>query len=96
MNPEFTIEKWDGRHWALFDGDELICLTVYKKGALEVKRRLEQRRSQEASALPTAASSDLDPVPHLSLPSRVYQLFLPAVFFPAQLQPCSVALIVSG
>ena len=69
MNPEFTIEKWDDRHWALFDGDELICLTVYKKGALEVKRRLEQRRSQEAPSLPTAASSDLDPVPPLSLPA---------------------------
>jgi len=26
---EFTIEKWGGRYWALFDGEELICLTVY-------------------------------------------------------------------
>ncbi|PYV87373.1 MAG: hypothetical protein DMG05_17745 [Acidobacteria bacterium] len=72
MNPEFTIEKWDGRHWALFDGDELICLTVYKKGALEVKRRLEQmeqRGCREAPPLPTAASSDLGRVPPLSLPA---------------------------
>jgi hypothetical protein len=35
------IEKWDHRHWAVYDGSELVCLTVYKKGALEVKRRLE-------------------------------------------------------
>jgi len=71
MNPEFTIEKWGGRYWAVFDGDGLICLAVYKKGALEVKRRLEQieqRRSREAPSL-TAASPDLDPVPDLSLPA---------------------------
>ena len=30
-----------GRHWAVTDPDgQLICLTVYKKGAEEVKRRL--------------------------------------------------------
>lgn len=34
------IEKW-GRHWAVFDETgALVCLTVYKKGALEVIRRL--------------------------------------------------------
>jgi len=50
----------------------LICLTVYKKGALEVKRRLEQmeqRGCREAPPLPTAASSDLGRVPPLSLPA---------------------------
>ena len=31
MNPMFTIEKWGGRYWAVFDGDGLICLAVYKK-----------------------------------------------------------------
>lgn len=72
MNPVFTVEKWGRRYWALFDGDGLICLAVYKRGALEVKRRLEQmeqRRSQEAPSLPTAASPDPDPVPRLSLPA---------------------------
>lgn len=72
MNPMFSIEKWGGRYWAVFDGDGLICLAVYKKGALEVKRRLEQlehRRSREESSLPTAASPGPDPVPHLSLPA---------------------------
>jgi len=39
------IEKW-GRYFALFDqkGDEeeLICIAVYKVGAEEVKKRLEE------------------------------------------------------
>jgi hypothetical protein len=31
-----------GRHWAVYDAcGVLICLTVYKKGALEVVRRLQ-------------------------------------------------------
>ena len=38
---QLKIEKWDHRHWAVYDGSELVCLAVYKKGALEVKRRLE-------------------------------------------------------
>lgn len=34
------IQKY-GRHWAVYDAQgTLICLTVYKKGALEVVRRL--------------------------------------------------------
>lgn len=35
-----TIQR-DGRHWAVYDDrDELVCLTVYRKGAVEVTRRL--------------------------------------------------------
>jgi|1186.fasta_scaffold558024_1 hypothetical protein len=29
-----------GRNWAVYDGETLVCLTVYKKGAAEVVRRL--------------------------------------------------------
>jgi hypothetical protein len=29
-----------GRYWAVYDGDVLICITVYKRGAREVVRRL--------------------------------------------------------
>jgi len=36
----FIIDKWSNRNFALFDGDVLVCVTVYKKGAQEVKRRL--------------------------------------------------------
>ncbi len=36
----FTIEPWDSRYYGLFDGDELVCVTAYKKGAIEVMKRL--------------------------------------------------------
>ncbi|MFA6433732.1 MAG: hypothetical protein WCW52_03470 [Elusimicrobiales bacterium] len=36
-----------GRHWAVYaDDGALICLAVYKKGAQEVLRRLEKKRSR--------------------------------------------------
>lgn len=35
------IEKYNGRNWAVYDNSGcLICVTVYKKGAKEVVRRL--------------------------------------------------------
>jgi len=38
-----AIRKY-GRYWAVLDSDgTLICLCVYKKGALEVVRRLAHR-----------------------------------------------------
>ena len=40
----FTIEPWDSRYYALFDGDELICVTAYKIGAIEVMKRLTKAR----------------------------------------------------
>ena len=52
---EFSIEKWNHRHWAVFDGSELVCVTVYRKGALEVKKRLEQKASEQ---LRTDSQSD--------------------------------------
>ncbi len=35
------VVPYKGRSFAVYDGDELVCVTVYKKGANEVKRRLE-------------------------------------------------------
>ena len=35
------IQPYGNRYFALYEGEELVCVTVYKKGALEVKRRLE-------------------------------------------------------
>ena len=32
----FRIEPWDSRFYALFQGEELICVTAYKKGAVRV------------------------------------------------------------
>ena len=39
---EMKIEKYRDRYFALYDGGELVCVTVYKKGAKEVKRRIEK------------------------------------------------------
>jgi len=32
----FRIEPWDSRFYALLQGEELICVTAYKKGAVRV------------------------------------------------------------
>jgi len=37
----FLIQPYGTRYFALYDGEDLVCVTVYKKGAMEVKRRLE-------------------------------------------------------
>lgn len=37
----FFIQPYGTRYYALYEGEDMVCVTVYKKGALEVKRRLE-------------------------------------------------------
>ncbi len=44
MENGMEIMNW-GRYFALYDQGELICVTVYKKGAQEVKRRIEELKS---------------------------------------------------
>ena len=35
------VRKYGGRYWAVYDADgTLVCVCLYKKGALEVVRRL--------------------------------------------------------
>jgi hypothetical protein len=41
----FAIEPWGEKYYALYDGNELVCVTLYKKGALEVMRRLWERKN---------------------------------------------------
>ena len=38
-----SLQKY-GRFWAVYEGEELICITVYKKGAMEVMRRLNLKK----------------------------------------------------
>ena len=38
-----VIRHYGDRYFALYAGEDLICVTVYRKGAMEVKRRLEAR-----------------------------------------------------
>ena len=45
------IERYgNSRFWALYDGQDLVAVTVYKRGAQEVRRRLEARPPAEAEA----------------------------------------------
>ena len=44
MMNTIEIGKW-GRYFALYDQGELVCVTVYKKGAQEVKRRIEELKA---------------------------------------------------
>lgn len=38
-----TVERYrKTRFWAVYDAGELVCVTVYKKGANAVKARLDQ------------------------------------------------------
>ena len=40
----FRIEPWDSRFYALFQGEDLICVTVYKTGAVSLMNRLNDLR----------------------------------------------------
>ncbi len=47
----FTVERYrKTRFWAVYDAGELVCVTVYKKGANAVKARLEGQRLGVAPA----------------------------------------------
>jgi hypothetical protein len=38
-----TVTKYpNSRFWAVYENGQLLCVTVYKKGALAVMRRLQQ------------------------------------------------------
>ena len=41
-NPtQFRISHYrNSRFWAVYDGDDLVAVTVYRRGAEEVRRRL--------------------------------------------------------
>ena len=41
---KYTIQHYGSRFFALYDHETLVCVTVYKKGAAEVMRRLEERQ----------------------------------------------------
>jgi hypothetical protein len=62
-----TIRKYGGRYWALYDdAGEMVCVCVYRKGAAEVLRRLQQlpapqrhpRKPAHASRADVWGSSD--------------------------------------
>ena len=42
--PGLTLQKY-GRFWAIYDQGTLVVVTVYRKGALEVMKRLAPHQS---------------------------------------------------
>ncbi len=53
-----TIERYRRtRFWGLYEAGELLCVTVYKKGARAVKERLE--RAASTTPQPPSAKRNL-------------------------------------
>ena len=46
----------NSRFWALYDGPDLVVVTVYKRGAREVQRRLAAQPPAAADAAAQAAA----------------------------------------
>jgi hypothetical protein len=49
MENDFEIKHWD-RFFALYENGKLLCVTVYKTGAKEVERRIQELKGQLAEA----------------------------------------------
>jgi hypothetical protein len=51
------IERYKNtRHWAVYDGETLVVVTLYKRGAREVQRRLAAQPLAGAAAAAQAAA----------------------------------------
>ena len=46
MCGKVRVAKYKGRHWVVYDGQGIVAVTVYRKGAETVARRLTPRRHQ--------------------------------------------------
>jgi hypothetical protein len=46
--PRYRIARYGDRSWAAYEGDELIAVTAYKKGALAIVGRLQSLERQLA------------------------------------------------
>ena len=55
------IAKYGSRHWAVFIDGRLLCVTMYKKGALAVRDALLDLSSQAGRA------QNSDPLPRLGI-----------------------------
>lgn len=61
MENTMEIVKRD-RYFALYDQGELVCIAVYKKGAQEVKRRIEELKNMVEMAKGSSQSGESTPV----------------------------------
>jgi len=67
------IERYKNtRHWALYDGHELVVVTGYRRGAQEVQRRLAAQgpAATEATAQAAAVEAAAPPAQALPAPAR--------------------------
>ena len=54
------IERYgNSRFWALYDGQDLVVVTVYKRGAREVQRRLEAQPPAATAAAAAQQAKEL-------------------------------------
>jgi hypothetical protein len=58
----FHVTRYKDRYWALYDGHALVVVTLYKKGALEVLRRLQERAAEAARERAQAEAGETYPV----------------------------------
>ena len=64
MENDLEIVNWD-RYFALYEDGRLLCITVYKKGAAEVKRRIKELKTQLAEQKKNPQLQDPKEVNHV-------------------------------
>ena len=67
------IERYGtSRYWAIYDGPELVVVTLYKRGAREVQRRLaaQPQATAEAAAAEAAQAAAARQVQELAAQAR--------------------------
>ena len=72
------------RFWALYDGEELVVVTVYKKGAWAVQQRLAAQRPRQRAAAAQAAAQDAAAQQALALAAQARPLARQALALAAQ------------
>jgi plasmid stabilization system protein ParE len=73
------VRYGNSRFWALYDGQDLVVVTVYKRGAREVQRRLaaQPRATAEAAAAEAAQAAAARQARALAQPARQPSLAAP-------------------
>lgn len=53
-----TVERYrDSRFWGLYESGQLLCVTVYRKGAETVKTRIERGEPSKPEPPPVAETA---------------------------------------
>jgi hypothetical protein len=57
----YTIEHYGNRFHAIYDGDDLLAVTVYKKGAQRIQEELTKRDAVIAKRVNTEPNHEPQP-----------------------------------